>query len=378
MRNYSSTAVQTELVGSITAIATSATVAADSGFPATPFTLVIDPDTVNEEIITVTARSGTTLSTIVRGQDGTTAVSHGDEAVVKHMITARDLQEAQNHIDADQNVHGVTGYLAGANNSMTFTNKTISGESNTLQSIAQSSITGLGTALNLKAPLANPTFTGTVVLPGTTSIGDVSSTEIGYVNGLTSSAQTQINGLQSDIDDVAADLLGLDAIVADNTTDIATLQTEMDAAQADITDLESGKQNLDSDLTAIANLGSNGIIVRTSPGAATTRTLVGTLPISVATADGVSGNPTISIAGTVPTKMATGTRNISVSAVTGTATVSISGFSSAPVVTASADSGLYNVAVTSVSTTEIEFVVRHINNTSDTVTVAVRWIAVQI
>jgi hypothetical protein len=38
---------------------------------------------------------------------------------------------------------------------------------------------------------AGPTFTGTVVLPSTTSIGSVTSTEIGYVNGVTSAIQTQ-------------------------------------------------------------------------------------------------------------------------------------------------------------------------------------------
>ena len=43
------------------------------------------------------------------------------------------------------------------------------------------------------APLASPTFTGTVTLPSTTSIGNVSSTEIGYLDGVTSSIQTQLN-----------------------------------------------------------------------------------------------------------------------------------------------------------------------------------------
>ena len=43
------------------------------------------------------------------------------------------------------------------------------------------------------APLAAPTFTGIVVLPSTTSIGDVTSTEIGYLDGVTSSIQTQLN-----------------------------------------------------------------------------------------------------------------------------------------------------------------------------------------
>ena len=52
---------------------------------------------------------------------------------------------------------------------------------------------GIQGQLDLKAPLAGPTFTGTVVLPATTSIGDVSATEISYVDGVTSSIQTQLN-----------------------------------------------------------------------------------------------------------------------------------------------------------------------------------------
>jgi len=49
------------------------------------------------------------------------------------------------------------------------------------------------TALDLKATLANATFTGTIVLPATTSIANVTSTEIGYLDGVTSAIQTQIN-----------------------------------------------------------------------------------------------------------------------------------------------------------------------------------------
>ena len=33
------------------------------------------------------------------------------------------------------------------------------------------------------ANIASPTFTGTVVLPSTTSIGDISSTELSYIDG---------------------------------------------------------------------------------------------------------------------------------------------------------------------------------------------------
>jgi microcystin-dependent protein len=44
-----------------------------------------------------------------------------------------------------------------------------------------------------KAPKDGPTFTGTVVLPSTTSVGNVTPTEIGYLDGVTGSIQTQID-----------------------------------------------------------------------------------------------------------------------------------------------------------------------------------------
>jgi hypothetical protein len=58
---------------------------------------------------------------------------------------------------------------------------------------------GLGNVTNeSKATMfSGPTFTGTAVLPSTTSIGDVSSTELGYLDGVTSSIQTQLNGKQA-------------------------------------------------------------------------------------------------------------------------------------------------------------------------------------
>lgn len=43
------------------------------------------------------------------------------------------------------------------------------------------------------ATLISPTFTGTVVLPSTTSIGNISDTEISYLDGVTSSIQSQLS-----------------------------------------------------------------------------------------------------------------------------------------------------------------------------------------
>jgi hypothetical protein len=54
--------------------------------------------------------------------------------------------------------------------------------------------TATQSALDLKADLAGPTFTGTVTLPSTTSIGTVSATEVGYLDGVTSAIQTQLDG----------------------------------------------------------------------------------------------------------------------------------------------------------------------------------------
>jgi hypothetical protein len=55
------------------------------------------------------------------------------------------------------------------------------------------SATDTATMLTKYARKLSPTFTGTVGLPSTTSIGTVSSTEIGYVDGVTSAIQTQLD-----------------------------------------------------------------------------------------------------------------------------------------------------------------------------------------
>lgn len=71
------------------------------------------------------------------------------------------------------------------------------------------------------------------------------------------------------------------------------------------------KQPGDGDLTALAGLGTAGIIARTGSGTASTRTLAGTAnEISVANADAVSGNPTISIATTFDVSGKTSTKPI--------------------------------------------------------------------
>jgi hypothetical protein len=66
--------------------------------------------------------------------------------------------------------------------------------------ILQEQNTDIWNALGTKASTDAPTFTGSVVLPSTTSIGDVSGTELSYVNGVTSAIQTQLDDKALDAD----------------------------------------------------------------------------------------------------------------------------------------------------------------------------------
>lgn len=101
-RLYSSISVETTLSSSIDGTQTSMGVVSDSaatallgGVTLAPgnvdqFTVAIDPDTSNEEIVYITANSGSSF-TIVRHQAGTSAISHASGALVRHVLTSSDL-----------------------------------------------------------------------------------------------------------------------------------------------------------------------------------------------------------------------------------------------------------------------------------------------
>jgi hypothetical protein len=156
-----------------------------------------------------------------------------------------------------------------------------------------------GIASTTYAPLNAPTFGGIVSLPSTTSIGDVSETEIGYLNGVTSSIQTQL----TDLDTTKADIesptftgtvsgvtkshVGLtnvdDTSDADKPVSTATqtaLDTKLNLAGGTMT----GKITLDGDPTQALHAVTKqyvdsveaGLITRPAVKAATTANLSGT------------------------------------------------------------------------------------------------------
>lgn len=65
--------------------------------------------------------------------------------------------------------------------------------SNTELSYLDGVTSNIQTQIGTKAPTAGPTFTGTVTLPSTTSIGTVTNLEIGYLDGVTSGVQGQLD-----------------------------------------------------------------------------------------------------------------------------------------------------------------------------------------
>jgi hypothetical protein len=115
IRKYSSRSQQTTLSTGITSNDATATVVSGSNLLSSvnfsiagTFTVVIDPDTALEEIVDVTGRSGNVLD-ISRGiENGGTGVAHSAGAVVRHMVTGRDLQESNDHIKNETTAHGIT------------------------------------------------------------------------------------------------------------------------------------------------------------------------------------------------------------------------------------------------------------------------------
>ena len=109
-RLYSSISVETILSGAINSSQTSIAVSTGTGAAllggvtlaagnVDQFTVAIDPDTTNEEIVFITANSGDTF-TVVRGRAGSSAITHASGATVRHVLTSNDLTYFNNAIQS--------------------------------------------------------------------------------------------------------------------------------------------------------------------------------------------------------------------------------------------------------------------------------------
>jgi len=170
-RQYSSTSNATTLASSINSTVTSLTVATGTGAALLGgvtlaagnvdiFTVALDPDTVNEEIVYVTQRSGDTL-TISRGQAGTgtpgvSGIAHTSGAAIKHVLTSDDLIFFRN------NASPVASFaFSGSTSGTTTVQATAVAGTNTLTLPATSNDTLVGKATT--DTLTNKTLTSPVI-----------------------------------------------------------------------------------------------------------------------------------------------------------------------------------------------------------------------
>lgn len=197
-RKYSSRSQQTTLTAAVTSGASSITVQSATTLlggatvpNGTTFTIVIDPDTALEEIVDVTAISGTAPATltITRGvENNGTGSAHSAGAVVRHMAIGRDFREANLHIEATgayndgtgtHELHGIAsgeGSVVGTDKAQTLTNKTIGSGGLAFEGATDDSFE---TTLTVVDPTADrtitlPNVTGTVITTGDT--GTVTNT----------------------------------------------------------------------------------------------------------------------------------------------------------------------------------------------------------
>lgn len=179
-RQYSSISVETTLASTISASATTMTVATGTGSAllggvtlaagnVDQFTVAIDPDTTNEEIVFITAVSSDTF-TIVRARAGTSGVIHSAGATVKHVLTSDDLNAFKASISPVANV----GFAGSTSGSTTVQATAIAGTTTLTLPAATDTLVGRATTdtltnKTLTAPVISTiSNTGTLTLPTST------------------------------------------------------------------------------------------------------------------------------------------------------------------------------------------------------------------
>ena len=162
------------------------------------FTVAIDHDTVNEEIVYVTGVSGDTL-TISRGQAGTgtpgvSGIAHNAGASVKHVLTSSDLIYFRNSASPVSSF-GFTGSTSGTT---TVQASAVAGTTTLTLPAATDTLVGKATTdtlTNKTIDTATNTITGAVTLTGTQTLTNKTVTDpvmVETVNAQTGTTYTPV------------------------------------------------------------------------------------------------------------------------------------------------------------------------------------------
>jgi len=202
-RLYSSISVETTLGSNINSSVTSMQVATGTASTLlggvtivanSQFTVAIDPDTINEEIVFITAGPSGDTFTITRGRAGSSAVAHSTGATIKHVLTSDDLTAFAAGISPVSSLA-----FSGSTSGTTTVQATAVAGTNTLTLPAITSDTLVGKATT--DTLTNKTLTSPTITTPKIAIGysaktasyTLASGDEGYLFSMNNAATQQFN-----------------------------------------------------------------------------------------------------------------------------------------------------------------------------------------
>ena len=363
-RYYSSTAIETALSGAIGAQSqgaanTSFIVGSVSGFPTSyPYTLIVDPDTSKEEVLTVFAGSGTTLS-VYRGADGTQGVAHSAGAVVRHGVSGRDFRETETHIaargyDIDQtildlanqtHVHGIVtgeGVVVGTLKTQTLTQKTL-----TTPTINGATITGTVTAST--ATFTSPTISGSPVITGLSSAGMVDSSAAPkiYVDSILGSATSAAISAASAAASATAAATSATSAATSATSAAASASASASSASAAATSATSAAASATAATTSATSAAASATAAATSATSAAASATTAAASVATIAGYATSAANSASAAATSATSAAASATAAATSATSAAASTSAAAASAAAATSATSASASQTAAATS-------------------------------
>lgn len=202
-RNYANQSSPAALSSAVGPSDGTITVSSLTGYPAAPFTAVIEKDAAGEEVVLVTAVAGLVL-TVTRGYDGTSAQSHAAATLLTHVVTAIDYREANVHANGTSGSHGLAAgvNLVGDTATQTLTNKTLRLSSMEVNTNAGTAVKGQSTVgvtgylfrgNNSVADVFSVTEAGNTAVAGTLAVAGATTATGGVTTSTVTGAGARLN-----------------------------------------------------------------------------------------------------------------------------------------------------------------------------------------